>query len=105
MHPKTLDHVAFWVADRGPIVQFMTRHLGLRVIDEQETFTLLGADARRFKITLFTAAGPREQGAFSYLALRVNDLAEARAELPPDTPPIFDAGEGLKITLVEAETD
>ena len=84
MQPKTLDHVAFWVADRDPIADFLTAHLGVHVIDRQEKFTLLGADARRFKFTLFDAEGPRDQGAFGHVALRVNDLEAARAKLPED---------------------
>ena len=47
MNPKTLDHVAYWVADRDPIVEFATEHLGMHVIDNQENFTLIGSDARR----------------------------------------------------------
>ena len=53
--PKTLDHVAFWVADREPIVDFLTQHVGMHVIDRQDAFTLVGSDARRGKLTLFTA--------------------------------------------------
>jgi catechol 2,3-dioxygenase-like lactoylglutathione lyase family enzyme len=105
MQPKTLDHVAFWVADRDSIADFLTRHLGVRAIDYQETFTLLGVDARRFKITLFDAPGPRDPAAFGHVALRVNNLEEARAQLPQGTPEIFDAGEGLRIKLVQAATE
>lgn len=105
MHPKTLDHVAFWVADRTPIAAFLERHAGMHTIDRQETFTLLGADARRGKLTLFDAEGPRTPGAFLHVALRVSDLAAARAALPAGTGEVFDAGEGLRLTLVEAETD
>src|SRR5438128_2188313 len=39
--PKTLDHVAFWVADREPIVDFLTEHVGMHVIDRQDAFTLV----------------------------------------------------------------
>jgi catechol 2,3-dioxygenase-like lactoylglutathione lyase family enzyme len=105
MQPKTLDHVAFWVAGRDSIAEFLTAHLGVHVIDRQDNFTLLGADARRFKLTLFDAEGPRDQGAFGHIALRVNDLEAARAQLPSGTGEVFDAGEGLRLTLVEAETD
>ena len=42
MRPKTLDHVAFWVADREPIVELLTKHVGMHVIDEQDAFTLAG---------------------------------------------------------------
>jgi catechol 2,3-dioxygenase-like lactoylglutathione lyase family enzyme len=105
MEPKTLDHVAFWVADRDRIAGFLERHLGMHVIDRQDNFTLMGSNARRGKLTLFDAEGPREHGAFRHVALRVSDLAAARAELPAGTPETFDLGEGLQITLVEGDTD
>jgi hypothetical protein len=98
MRPKTLDHVAFWVAGREPIAASLEAHLEIHTIDRQENFTLLGADARRFKLTLFDAEGPREQGAFLHLALRVSAL-------PPGVPDTFDAGEGVRIRLVEASTE
>jgi catechol 2,3-dioxygenase-like lactoylglutathione lyase family enzyme len=97
MEPNTLDHVAFWLADREPIAEFVTTKLGLHVIDRQENFTLVGADARRGKLTLFDAEGPREQGAFKHVALRVSKLPEGGSE--------FDLGEGVKLVLVEAPTD
>jgi len=97
MEPNTLDHVAFWLADREPIAEFVTTKLGLHVIDRQENFTLVGADARRGKLTLFDAEGPREQGAFKHVALRVSKLPENEHE--------FDLGEGLSLVLVEATTD
>src|SRR4051812_12645776 len=98
MQPKTLDHVAFWVADREPIAEFLEAHVGFHTIDRQDTFTLLGADARRFKVTLFDAEGPREQGPFVHVALRVS-------RLPAGVPETLEAGEGLRIRLVEGETD
>ena len=97
MEPKTLDHVAFWLADREPIAEFLTTKLGLHVIDRQDNFTLVGADARRGKLTLFDAEGPREPGAFKHVALRVSKLPEG------DTG--FDLGEGVKLVLVEVPTD
>ena len=102
MKPKTLDHVAFWVAEREPIVEFLTKHAGMHVIDEQEAFTLVGSDARRGKLTLFTAEGPRDQGAFKHVALRVSDLERASADLPEGE---AELGEGVHIRLVEAPTD
>jgi catechol 2,3-dioxygenase-like lactoylglutathione lyase family enzyme len=105
MEPKTLDHVAFWVADREPIVDFATRHLGMHVIDRQDAFTLIGSDARRGKLTLFAAEGPRERGAFKHVALRVSDLELARAELPEGSGDEVELGEGLRVRLVEGETD
>jgi catechol 2,3-dioxygenase-like lactoylglutathione lyase family enzyme len=111
MIPKTLDHVALWVADRDRIADFVTSRLGMHVIDRTDAFTLVGADARRFKLTLFTADPPRERGALAHVALRVNDLDAALAEL--DSVPVdrengaayFDVSEGLRLGLVEAETD
>jgi hypothetical protein len=98
MQHKTLDHVAFWLADREPISEFVTTKLGLHVIDRQENFTLVGADARRGKLTLFDAEGPREPGAFKHVALRVSNLgADPQSE--------FDLGEGVTLVLVEVPTD
>ncbi len=98
MEPKTLDHVAFWLADREPIAELLTSKLGMHVIDRQENFTLVGADARRGKLTLFSAEGPREQGAFKHVALRLSKLPEgAKTEL--------DLGQGIRVRLVEAPTD
>ena len=105
MEPTSLDHVALWVADRDPIAEFVTAHLGMHVIERTDRFTLVGSDARRGKLTLFAAEGPREQGALARIGLRVSDLAAARAALPEDTPEVFDIGEGLSITLVEGATD
>jgi catechol 2,3-dioxygenase-like lactoylglutathione lyase family enzyme len=101
MRPLTLDHVAFWVADRHAIVARCERHLGMHVIDEQEAFTLVGADARRGKLTFFDAEGPRAPGPLKHVGLRVADLAAAQALLPSGTEGCFELGEGLQIRLVE----
>ena len=71
--------------------------IGLRVIEETERFTLLGADARRGKLTLFDAEGARERGALERIGLRVSAL--------DGRDPVIDLGEGLELVLVEAETD
>ena len=105
MEPTSLDHVALWVADRDSIAGFVTAHLGMHVIDRTDRFTLVGSDARRGKLTLFEAEGPREQGALARIGLRVSDLASARAALPEGTPEVFDVGEDLRLTLVEGATD
>jgi catechol 2,3-dioxygenase-like lactoylglutathione lyase family enzyme len=105
VEPTSLDHVALWVADRDPIAQFATAHLGMHVIERTDRFTLVGSDARRGKLTLFAADGPREPGALARIGLRVSDLAAARAALPEGTSEVFEVGEGLTLTLVEGETD
>jgi len=113
MNPTKLDHVAYWVADRDPIAEFVTAHLGMHVIDRTETFTLVGSNARRGKLTLFDADGPRERGALKHVALRVSSL-EALDEFPQgldvERPrpgeAYFDVGgEGVRLGLVEAATD
>jgi catechol 2,3-dioxygenase-like lactoylglutathione lyase family enzyme len=105
VQPKTLDHVAFWVADRYPLVEFATEHLGMHIIDAQENFTLIGSNARRGKLTLFAAEGPRERGAVKHVALRVSDLERARAALPDGSGDEVELGEGIRIRLVEVPTD
>ncbi len=105
MQPRTLDHVAFWLAERDAIADYATRHLGMHVIDRTDAFTLVGSDARRGKLTLFDAEGPRERGALKHVALRVNDLTAAREALPPDAGDALLLGEGVEVRLVEAPTD
>jgi catechol 2,3-dioxygenase-like lactoylglutathione lyase family enzyme len=114
MRPKTLDHVAFWLANRDLVAEFAERHLGMHVIDRTDKFTLIGSNARRGKLTLFEAEGPRERGVFEHVGLRVSDLLGAEAELPAgleidrprDGELYFDIGlEGIRIGLVEAPTD
>jgi hypothetical protein len=102
VEPKTLDHVAFWLADRDAIAEYATRHLGMHVIDRTDNFTLIGSDARRGKLTLFAAEGPRERGAFKHVALRVSDLGGATKNLPG---PVVDLGQDVEVHLVEAETE
>jgi catechol 2,3-dioxygenase-like lactoylglutathione lyase family enzyme len=101
LNPLRLDHVALWVEDRERIAAFTTAKLGMHEIERTDQFTLVGADARRFKLTLFSAEGPREPGPLQHVALRVSDLAQAEAALGGKA---ADVGEQLKITLVEAET-
>jgi len=105
VQPTSLDHVALWVSDRDRIAGFAVAHLGMHVIERTDRFTLVGSDARRGKLTLFAADGPRERGALGRIGLRVSDLAAARAALPEGTPDVFDVGDGLELTLVEGETD
>ena len=112
MGPETLDHVALWVADRDPIADFVTERVGMHVVDRTDAFTLVGSDARRGKLTLFAAEGPREQGALKHVALRVSSLDDAlrrldvtAVERPRDGEAYFDVSEGLRLGLVEALTE
>jgi catechol 2,3-dioxygenase-like lactoylglutathione lyase family enzyme len=105
MEPKTLDHVAYWVSDRDAIAAFLEQHVGMHVIDRQDRFTLMGSNARRGKLTLFDADGPRDPGVLKHVALRVSDLAVARESLPAGTPEVFDVGGGVQLMLVEGVTD
>ena len=105
MDPRTLDHVAFWVTERTQIAAFCERHLGMHPIAQEANFTLMGSNARRGKLTLFDAEGPRDAGVLKHVGLRVSDLAAARAGLPPGAPDVFEIGGGISVTLVEAPTD
>jgi hypothetical protein len=71
--------------------------LGVRVIEQTDRFTLLGADARRGKLTLFDAEGPRARGALARIGLRVSSLDGRDSTV--------DLGEGVEIVLVESDTD
>jgi catechol 2,3-dioxygenase-like lactoylglutathione lyase family enzyme len=106
---KTLDHVALWVADRDTIAAILTEQIGMHVIERTEMFTLVGADARRGKLTLFAAEGPRNAGSLVHVGLRVPSLDEALARVQlPVLKSRFDAHmqlpEGLELVLVEGET-
>src|SRR5262249_55715790 len=99
------DHVALWVADRDAIADFASTRLGMHVIERTDRFTLVGADARRGKLTLFEAEAPRALGALRRIGLRGSSLERAVGALPAGYGPEFDVGEGLRIRLVEAPTD
>jgi catechol 2,3-dioxygenase-like lactoylglutathione lyase family enzyme len=113
VNPKTLDHVAYWLADRDAVAGFAVAHLGMHVIDQTDAFTLVGADARRGKLTLFAADGPRARGALEHVALRVSDLERALGELPEGLAierrrkgeAYFELEEGVVFGLIEADTD
>ena len=92
------------MSDRDAIANPLTGQGAMHVIDRTDAFTLVGADARRGKLTLFAAEPPRERGALKHVALRVADANRARSadgaldgelELP----------DGLVLRVVEAPTD
>jgi catechol 2,3-dioxygenase-like lactoylglutathione lyase family enzyme len=111
VNPKTLDHVAYWLEDRDAVADFVVRYLGMHVIERTDAFTLVGADARRGKLTLFAAEGPRERDSLEHVTLRVGNLGAALAELPDGLAverrrageAYFEVGQGVVLGLVETE--
>jgi catechol 2,3-dioxygenase-like lactoylglutathione lyase family enzyme len=71
MKIDALDHVALWVDERDRLAEFLVAEFGMHVIERTDKFTLVGGDARRGKLTLFAADGPRERGALAEIAIRV----------------------------------
>src|SRR4051812_34030367 len=98
--PTSLDHVALWVHEREALATFLCDHLGMHVIEETDTFTLAGVDAKLGKLTLFDAEGPRERGSLERIALRVGKLP---ADFEPDADGMasFEAPGGVPLALVE----
>ena len=94
MQPTSLDHVALWVTERDVIADFAVEQLGMHVIERTDRFTLVGWDARRGKLTLFEAEGPRGSGALEHIGLRVPGGRES-VELP----------DGLMLTFVDGGGD
>jgi catechol 2,3-dioxygenase-like lactoylglutathione lyase family enzyme len=105
--PTSLDHVALWVDEREPLAAFLCEHLGMHVIEETDTFTLVGIDAKLGKLTLFDAEGPRQRGALERVVLRVEDLDATLESLPfevarrDDGVAAFEAPAGLPLGLVQ----
>ncbi len=95
MHIERLDHVALWLSDRDAVAGVLTTRLPLHVIERTDAFTLVGSDARRGKLTLFAAEGPRERGALRHVALRASTGSAASLDL----------SEGLSVRVVEGSTD
>jgi len=109
IRPNSLDHIALWTDARAPLSAFLCDHLGMHVIEETDTFTLVGVDAKLGKLTLFDAEGPRERGSIEQIALRVGDLGSAVAALPDDVATDstadgavrFEAPGGVPLALVQ----
>ena len=106
--PTSLDHVALWVDERELLATFLCDHLGMHVIEETDTFTLVGIDAKLGKLTLFDAEGPRQRGALERVVLRVGELEAVLASLPFETMrradgvAAFEAPGGVPLGLVES---
>src|SRR5215210_6003107 len=111
MTPKTLDHIALWLADRDDVADALLEPYDMHVIDRTDRFTLVGSDARRGKLTLFDADGPRERGALMHVALRVSSLAGTLEGLGDSADrsrageAYVDVSEGLRLGFVEAPTE
>ena len=94
---RSLDHVALWTDQREALAGFLLERTGVHEIERTDDFTLLGADARRGKVTLFDAEGPRDPGALERVVLRVADLDAAAKRAGGET---FTAPGGLNLGLV-----
>jgi catechol 2,3-dioxygenase-like lactoylglutathione lyase family enzyme len=110
IRPSSLDHVALWTDQRSAMAAFLCDHLGMHVIEQTDTFTLVGVDAKLGKLTLFDAEGPRKRGALERVALRVRDLDAAVASLAgtdtvrrEDGGATLEAPGGLALALVERD--
>jgi catechol 2,3-dioxygenase-like lactoylglutathione lyase family enzyme len=79
---EALDHVALWTHDPDGLARFLCQHFGMHEIERTDAFTLVGADARRGKLTLFAAEDDRPPGPLRRIAFAVPDLALALARLP-----------------------
>jgi catechol 2,3-dioxygenase-like lactoylglutathione lyase family enzyme len=108
IRPTSLDHVALWVDRRQELAGFLCEHLGMHAIEETDTFTLLGVDAKLGKLTLFDAEGRRQRGALERIALRVGNLSAAVSGLPQAAgvrrehgSAVLEAPNGVPIVLVE----
>jgi catechol 2,3-dioxygenase-like lactoylglutathione lyase family enzyme len=73
MHGGPLDHVALWTDERDALADFLVERAGMHVIERTDKFTLVGADAKKGKLTLFEADGPRDPGALGQVGLRVHN--------------------------------
>jgi catechol 2,3-dioxygenase-like lactoylglutathione lyase family enzyme len=108
IRPTSLDHVALWVDRREELAAFLCDHLGMHVIEETDTFTLVGVDAKLGKLTLFDAEGRRKRGSLERIGLRVGNLSAAVSGLPQAAgvrreagSAVLEAPNGVPIVLVE----
>src|SRR4051812_45665759 len=90
-----LDHVALWTDERDALADFVCERAGMHVIERTDKFTLVGADAKKGKLTLFEADGPRDPGVLARVGLRVHDPSLAGDVSAPG---------GLELQFVEDAT-
>ena len=104
MEVTSFDHIALWTAERDELARLLTEGCGMHVIDRTDAFTLVGGDARRGKVTLFAAEGPRERGVLERIVVRVPQLEDARVRLAEAGYPSDGDGETLVVRAPEGVT-
>ena len=113
MKPTAFDHVALWVSQRDAIARFLCDHLGMHEIEKTDTFTLVGADARRGQGHALRRRRPARAGALDAdRPARVGPRRRAREaarrtsrSTATATSPRFAGPEDLRLGLVERPTD
>src|SRR3954454_17928551 len=73
MQGGPLDHVALWTDARQELADFLCERAGMHVIDETDTFTLVGIDAKKGKLPLSDADAPRDPGVLGHVGRVVHD--------------------------------
>ena len=109
MDVTSFDHVALWTAERDELARILTEGCGMHVVDRTDTFTLVGGDARRGKVTLFAAEGPRDRGVLERVVVRVPRLDDARQRLAQagydaqanGGSVVIDGPDGMRLEVVE----
>ena len=109
MDVTSFDHVALWTTERDELARLLTDGCGMHVVDRTDAFTLVGGDARRGKVTLFAAEGPRDRGVLERIVVRVKSLDEVRERLAKagfaqhgnGAEVVVDAPDGVTLGVVE----
>jgi catechol 2,3-dioxygenase-like lactoylglutathione lyase family enzyme len=108
MDVNSFDHVALWTAARDELARLLTEGCGMHVVDRTDAFTLVGGDARRGKVTLFDAEGPRERGVLERIVVRVASLDGVRERLAREGYSVegngevlVEAADGVRLGVVE----
>ena len=73
----------------------------MHVVDRTDTFTLVGGDARRGKLTLFAAEAPRERGVLERIVVRVPRLDLQETALGLQVRLIRIGPDGMTLGVVE----
>ena len=110
MRPKTLDHVALWVADRDPITDFVTERLGdaRDRADRQVHARRLEraprqADAVRCRGSARAGGAQARRAARERPGRRARRASKASTSARENGGAYFDVAEGLRLGLVEAD--